>query len=109
MVRYHTKYLPAIIGVMVLCLSDALLTLGLLDRGGVELNPVVNFLIGKGVALFLVVKTGITVFLIILLLVLKDMRIFGLVKTGHLIYAVLSLYTLIIFYELYLYVAYQLI
>ncbi len=109
MVKYHPKYLPVIVGVMVLCLLDAFLTLGLLDRGGTELNPIVNFLIGKGTVLFLVVKTGVTVFGVILLLVLKDMRIFGLMKTGRLIYAVLSFYTLVILYELYLYIANQLI
>ena len=54
--RYEPKYLVLVISILLLCLMDALLTLVLLNHGGVELNPVMAVLIEKDATLFLTVK-----------------------------------------------------
>ena len=108
MVRYHAKYLAIIIGVMVLCTLDALLTLRLLEYSGTELNPIASFFIDQGVVPFLIIKTVITFLGLTFLLVIKDVRLFGLIKSGHLIYMTLFLYVLLTLYEVHLYINNQL-
>jgi hypothetical protein len=107
--RYHVKYLLITIGVVFFCLLDAFLTLGLVQKGGIEFNPIMDFLIKKNTVLFLVVKTCLTALCIIFFLVHKNFRVFGRLKINFLIYTTLSFYVLLIFYELYLYVANRLI
>jgi hypothetical protein len=103
--RYRTLYLLIIMGIVFFCLLDAFLTLGLIRRGGLEFNPLMDHLIQKNVVLFLVVKTSITSFCIIFLLVHKNFHVFRGLKIAYLIYTVLSLYLILIIYELYLYIS----
>lgn len=102
--RYPLRYLFLVLGVVLLSSLDAYLTLNLLQRGGVELNPFMSFLIERNATLFMTVKFAITSICLVFLLLHKNFHIFGRVKIAYFIYGVFSLYVLLILYETYLYV-----
>jgi len=106
--RYETKYLVLIISILLLCLLDALLTLVLLNHGGIELNPVMAVLIEKDATLFLTVKLTVTAVNLIVLLVHKNFLIFGWLKLRYIMFSLFILYFILILYEVYLYMAYVL-
>ena len=58
-----------------LSLMDASLTLFLIGKGAVEINPVMDFYLQKGPSVFVGVKYGLTCAAIIVLLLLKHMKI----------------------------------
>jgi hypothetical protein len=58
--QYHQPMMIPILIVLVLSLMDAVLTLILLDRGAVELNPVMRYYLRHGSAVFVMVKYGLT-------------------------------------------------
>jgi hypothetical protein len=102
--RYGFKYLFWILGIIILSIFDAYLTLNLLQRGGTELNPFMSMLIDKNSMLFMAVKIAITSICILFLLIHKNFRFFGKIRLNHFIYSVFSLYVVLIVYEVYLYV-----
>jgi len=68
--QYHPSLLIGILIVLCLSLVDAALTLLLLDRGAVELNPLMKFYIELGPGTFVIVKYGLTalgLFIIVIL------------------------------------------
>jgi len=68
--QYHPSLLLGILIVLCLSLVDAALTLLLLDRGAVELNPLMKFYIELGPGTFVIVKYGLTalgLFIIVIL------------------------------------------
>lgn len=101
--RYESRYLALILSVLVLCILDAHYTLNLLQLGGVEINPVMIFLLEKDVALSLVLKYLVTASALIFLLVYKNIRIFGNIRVSALIYFVFILYVLLVLVEAYSY------
>ena len=56
--------------VLGLSLVDAALTLSLLHRGAVELNPVMRYYLNLGPGTFIMVKYGLTAFALIIMIVL---------------------------------------
>lgn len=65
--RYHPTLFIAVLIVLILSLLDAALTLVLLDKGAVELNPVMRYYITLGPATFVLVKYGITALALIII------------------------------------------
>ncbi|MEE9168921.1 MAG: DUF5658 family protein [bacterium] len=102
--RYGFKYLFWILGIIILSIFDAYLTLNLLQKGGTELNPFMSMLINKNSMLFMAVKIAITSICILFLLIHKNFRFFGKIRVNYFIYSVFSLYVVLIVYEVYLYV-----
>ena len=68
--RYHPSLLVYTLIVLGLSLMDAALTLTLLHRGAVELNPVMRYYISLGPEIFIVVKYGLTAIALFFLVVL---------------------------------------
>ena len=101
--RYETHYLLVILGVLLLSIFDAYLTLNLLRYGGIELNPIMNFLIQRDPVLFLAIKFGITGGGIVFLLIHKNFHILGHLRVARIIYAFFLGYLLLIVYEVSLY------
>ncbi len=58
--RYSPKLFAAIVGILVLSLIDALLTLFLIEHGSSELNPVMDFFLQRGPFIFTVAKYLLT-------------------------------------------------
>jgi hypothetical protein len=70
--RYSTSLSIGVILVLSLSLLDAFLTLILLSQGATELNPVMDYYLGHGPSVFLLVKYGLTVFSVLIILLMKD-------------------------------------
>ena len=86
--------------ILLLSFADSLFTLMLLDRGAVELNPLMRFLIQDGGRSFALVKLGLTAFSITALIILARSRAFGRFPAGLVLYATLAIYTCLVGYEL---------
>ena len=67
---YQPTLLITILIVLSLSLLDAALTLMLLEKGAVELNPVMHYYISLGPAIFVIVKYSITALALLIILVL---------------------------------------
>lgn len=100
--RYGTKVFVLILLILGLSLMDAVLTLILLNRGAVELNPVMAFYIEQGPRAFLLVKYGLTVLSVIVLLVVKD-AVSQRYRNGYLaLPAVAAVFGSVVVWQLYL-------
>jgi hypothetical protein len=89
-----------ITGILLLSCADALLTLGLLELGGRELNAFMAMLIYIDVQLFVALKMGFTGASLIFLVIHQHFRVFRCVRVDHVLRAVLLIYLLLDGYEL---------
>ncbi len=100
--RYADRVVFCTIGIMLLSLCDAVLTLKILDNGGEELNWFMLVLIEDSVGKFVAVKMAITALALMLLVIHQDVRIGRRMRVRHLQYMILIGYSSLIGYELYL-------
>lgn len=85
--------------VVLLCITDALMTLTLMKHGAHEVNPLMAPLVvgsGHGFAYW---KLGLTITGVVVLVVLARSRLFGLVPAGVLLYLILAMYIVLVTYE----------
>jgi hypothetical protein len=87
------------IGIMLLSCIDAFFTLQLLDRGMIEINPVMAMLIGKGTLPFAASKMLLTGIGILVLVFLSRSRMFNLMRTGLVLTMFFSAYACLVCYE----------
>src|SRR3954464_7105412 len=85
---FHPQWLAVGILILLLCSTDALLTLTLLDRGAVEVNPLMAALLGGSGRAFATWKVGMTAAGVVLLTVLARLRVFGR-AVGVILYVIL--------------------
>ena len=69
--QYHPNLFICVLIVLGLSLMDAFLTLALLKKGAVELNPVMRYYISLGPGIFVMVKYGLTALSLILMVILN--------------------------------------
>lgn len=97
---YHHPWLFFLAtGIMVLSCFDAFLTLQLLDRGAIEINPVMAAVINQGTLTFAVTKmllTGIGILALVFLARATFMRRF---RTGLILTFFFSGYSILVCYE----------
>ncbi|MFQ5982253.1 MAG: DUF5658 family protein [Woeseiaceae bacterium] len=86
-------------GTMLLSCMDAFFTLQLLDRGAVEINPVMAIVIGKGTLPFAAAKMLLTGLGILMLVFLSRFRMFNLMRTGLVLTVFFSFYACLVCYE----------
>ena len=70
--RYSPKMLAAILGILLLSLLDAALTLYLVEQGASELNPVMDYFLKKGPLIFTVTKYLLTCIAVLIFLALAN-------------------------------------
>jgi hypothetical protein len=70
--RYSPKLFALILGILVLSLLDAVLTLYLIEHGSNELNPLMAYFLKKGPLIFTVAKYVLTCIAVIIFLVLAN-------------------------------------
>lgn len=99
---YHPWWLAVATLILVLCASDAVLTVVLIGHGAYELNPLLAPLIGGSGALFAGVKVGLTGVGVVLLTLLSRVKAFGRMPVALILYGVLAGYGALIAYELHL-------
>lgn len=97
---------PLFVGILTLLfftLADGVMTLHLLDGDCQEVNPLMGYLLAKGMVPFLLGKYALTVAGLPLLLVFKNYYLFGTgIRVGHLIPIFIFLYALLLGYQAYL-------
>jgi len=86
-------------GTMLLSCMDAFFTVQLLDRGAVELNPVMAFMIGRSTLTFAATKLLLTGLGILMLVFLSRWRIFNLMRTGLVLTVFFGFYACLVCYE----------
>jgi len=87
------------VGIMLMSSLDAFFTLQLLDRGAIEINPVMAAVIGQSAMSFAVSKMVLTGFGILALVFLSKSRFFNRMRTGLLLTFFFSVYAVLICYE----------
>ena len=88
------------VGIVLLCVADAFFTLQLISLGASELNPLMAYLLDKGLYLFVGIKMALTVSAIIVLVMHQRFAFFRLVKTYHILLLTFLSYAALIAYEL---------
>ena len=88
------------VGTMLLSSADAFLTLQLMERGMVEINPVMRAAMDQGTALFAGVKLGMTAAGVFVLVFLAKLRFLNRFRTHLFLTAFFSAYCCLVCYEL---------
>jgi hypothetical protein len=88
------------IGTMLLSVTDAFLTLQLIDRGMIEANPVMQAVMSQSTALFVSTKLAMTAFGILVLVYLAKSRFLNRFRTGLLLTLMFTAYACLVCYEL---------
>jgi len=98
---WHGAHLWAVsIGILILSVSDAFLTVVLLSRGAVEANPFMAAIVGRDVTVFAAIKIAITGMSVTLMVFLARYRFMRLVRVDVLLYCIFGVYVLLIWHEL---------
>jgi hypothetical protein len=97
---WHSSHLLAVaIGILLLSVLDAFLTMLLLQGGANEVNPVMAALIYRSVAMFAALKMGMTGLGVLLMVFLARYRFMRLMRVEWALYGVLIAYVSLICYE----------
>jgi len=97
---YHHPWLFFLAtGIMMLSCFDAFLTLQLLDRGAIEINPVMAVVIGHGTVTFAVTKMLLTSIGILALVFLARATFMRRIRTGLILTFIFSCYAILVCYE----------
>jgi hypothetical protein len=100
---WHSPHLLAVaIGIALLSVADACLTLGLLQGGAQEANPLMAALLYRSVAAFAALKMLLTGFGVVLMVVLARYRFMRVLPVAWVLYGVLVSYAGLIGYELWM-------
>jgi len=101
--RYSPLLFAVIVTILLLSVTDALLTLFLIGEGAFELNPIMAYYIKLGPYSFLAVKYALTSIAVISFLLLRNiyLRPFK-IYTGTLFYFIFALFMSVVAWQLYL-------
>ncbi len=75
--HYSPGLLVVILGILFLSLTDAFLTLNLIEHGASEINPVMAYFLQKGPLVFTAVKYGFTSVAVVIFVLVKNSVIRG--------------------------------
>ena len=101
--QYSPVLFMAIVGILFLCVIDAILTLFLLSHGAYQTNPVMAYLLNIGPYAFFISKYAITIIAAFGLFMFRAVVIRKLnVNTHALLYLLACAYAAIIVWEIYL-------
>jgi hypothetical protein len=99
---YSAHLLVVAIGISLLSMADAFLTLTLLNSGADEINPVMAALLDRGAVAFTIVKMATTGICVVALVVMSRYRFMRLIRVEIVMYIVLASYVSLIAYEIWL-------
>ena len=100
---WHSAHLLAVaIGILLLCVADAFLTLVLLQGGAAEINPIMALLLGRSVATFAMLKLAMTGAGTVSMVILARYRFMRLLRVEWVLYGVLIGYATLIGYEIWM-------
>ncbi len=99
-VDFHEPALLAVVLVTLsLCIFDIYATLTLLQKGGIEINPVMRQLIDYDMWWFYVFKYTVTVAGLSVLLSCKNFRLYQNIKALHALYGAVIIYVILAVYQ----------
>ena len=97
---YHHPWLFFLAtSIMLLSCFDAFFTLQLLDRGAIEINPVMAAVIGESVLMFSVTKMLLTSFGVLALVFMARSMFMSRIRTGLILTFFFSCYAVLVCYE----------
>lgn len=100
---WHAAHLLAVaIGISLLSVADAFITVTLMAGGAIEVNPVMALVIYKSAAFFAALKMGLTSIGVISMVLLARYRFMRVVRVETVLYGVLVAYVVLIGYEYWL-------
>jgi hypothetical protein len=99
---YSAHLLAVAIGISLLSMADAFLTLTLLNGGADEMNPIMSALLYRSATAFTVFKMASTGICVVALVALSRHRFMRVLRVEVIIYVVLGTYVSLIGYELWL-------
>jgi hypothetical protein len=100
---WHSSHLLAVaIGILLLSVTDAFLTVVLLQGGAEEVNPVMAALVYRSVAVFTALKMAMTGLSVMLMVCLARYRFMRLLRVEWVLYGVLTAYVTLIGYEVWM-------
>jgi hypothetical protein len=98
---WHAAHLLAVsLGILILNVADAFLTVALISGGAIEVNPVMAVLISGSVAVFVSLKMTVTGTSVVLMVFLARYRFMRLVRVDFVLYVIFVAYMALIVYEL---------
>ena len=98
---WHSAHLLAVaIGILLLCVVDACMTITLLQGGAAEVNPIMALVIYRSVAVFAALKMGLTSLGVIFMVFMARYRFMRRLPVAWVLYAVLMSYASLIGYEI---------
>lgn len=99
--RYSRRIVAALLAIVFLSLTDAYLTLYLIDRGAAEVNPVMAFFLTLGPFYFIASKYLLTCASVVLLLIHKNVFIFRTrIRAKAVFYIIIAVFVSVIGWEL---------
>ena len=99
-VDWHAPHLLAVsVGILLMSVADAFMTVTLLSGGAIEVNPVMAAVIHKSAGLFAGVKMTMTGGGVILMVFLAQHRFMRVVRVQWVMYAVFVAYMALLVYE----------
>jgi Domain of unknown function (DUF5658) len=102
-VDWHSSHLLAVaIGILLLSVVDAFLTLVLLEGGADEVNPIMALFVYRSVAVFAALKMALTSLGVVFMVFLARYRFMRRLPVGWVLYGVLIAYASLIGYEIHL-------
>jgi hypothetical protein len=99
---HHPQWLVISIVILLLCATDAFLTLALIGAGGSEINPFMRPLVTGAGSSFAFWKLALTSSGVVTLVLLARTRVFGRLPVGQILYLVALFYIGLIGYEVWL-------
>ena len=101
--HYSLRVFGIIIGIILLSLTDALLTLHLIRNGAAEINPIMEHFLKYGPLPILAAKYLLTTASIVLLLIYKNVYIFGTkIRAKYLFIVIFLIFASVVLWELFL-------
>ena len=102
---YHSDFYESwlfvlIVGIVLLSVTDAALTLNILARGGRELNPAMNAILAHGPLVFFSVKYGLTCVGLIICLLHVRYYLFKLIPVRAVLVMIFAGYLVLVIYEI---------
>jgi Domain of unknown function (DUF5658) len=103
-VDWHSAHLLAVaIGILLLSVVDAFMTLILLQGGADEVNPIMALVVYRSVAVFAALKMALTSLGVVFMVFLARYRFMRRLPVGWVLYGVLIAYTSLIGYEIHMF------
>jgi hypothetical protein len=101
--RYDPTLFFSIITVVLLSMTDAFLTLFLVNKGATEINPIMAYCLSLGPSMFILIKYVLTCLSVLVLLILSNVFIQRIrIYTRTIFHYIISVFSCVVIWELFL-------